>query len=187
MITLLLRHDGKQMLTVPCVTTCHDLAEVADHTWKMTCHWFPNASLCRRVPDQWRKLVCWTLKAKTEDKHIYVLQKQKSNMQIVENLLYWLWKIICILNGVCCAIVHLHCINVKNNCCWKLNVWTKSAKMWRACGVNFFCLSCDSLSSHIVADLEAAIFRKVSGWLSFLSSRRWYDCMHVKHDSVDLM
>lgn len=30
--------DGKQMLTVPCFTTCHDLAEVADHTWKITCH-----------------------------------------------------------------------------------------------------------------------------------------------------
>lgn len=33
-------HDGKQMLTVSCFTTCHDLKEVADHTWgkKMTCH-----------------------------------------------------------------------------------------------------------------------------------------------------
>lgn len=30
--------DGKQMLTVPCFTTCHDLAEVANHTWKITCH-----------------------------------------------------------------------------------------------------------------------------------------------------
>lgn len=26
-------HDGKQMLTVSCFTTCHDLKEVADHTW----------------------------------------------------------------------------------------------------------------------------------------------------------
>lgn len=31
-------------------------------------------------------------------------------------------KLVCILNNVCCAIVHLHCINVKKNVAEKLTV-----------------------------------------------------------------
>lgn len=46
------RHDGKQMLTVPCFTTCRDLAEVADHTWKMTCLLFPQCFSVLKGPYQ---------------------------------------------------------------------------------------------------------------------------------------
>lgn len=73
--------------------------------------------------------------------NIFMFSKRKKKIKHAncENLLYWK-KIVCILNGVCCAIVHLHCINVKKKAivAEKLNVWTKSAKMWHAYGVCFF-------------------------------------------------
>lgn len=50
-----------------------------------------------------------------EDKHLCLAKekKKKSNMQIVEICCIDFQKIVCILYGVCCAIVHLHCFNVK--------------------------------------------------------------------------
>lgn len=85
-------HDGKEMLTVPCFTTCHYLQEVGDHTWarrgKNDMPLIVRYFCCKGSLLERGTCFCWTLKDKKEGKHIHVLQRikkvKKSNMQIVE-------------------------------------------------------------------------------------------------------
>lgn len=64
-----------------------------------------------------------------EDKHLCLAKEKKKNQtcKLLKSAVLTL-KIVCILNGVCCAIVHSHCINVKTSVAENLNVRTKSEK-----------------------------------------------------------
>lgn len=74
-------------------------------------------------------------------------------MQIVK--ICCIEKIVCILNGVCCAIVHLHCINVKNMLLTNLT-YEQSAKMWHAyvC-LFFFLLVLHTIETILVLNLKS--------------------------------
>lgn len=72
-----------------------------------------------------------------EDKHICLAKEKKKEIKHANcwNLLYWLSKIVCILNGVCCAIVHLHCFNVKKQLLLKNLMYEQRVQ-------NVMCLLC---------------------------------------------
>lgn len=108
-----------------------------------------------KCPYQWRNQSVgqWMLKWR---KSIFLSskRKKKSNMQIVK--ICCIEKIVCILNGVCCAIVHLHCINVKHMLLTNLT-YEQSAKMWHACLFVCFFSSwyCTPLKLFLVLNLKS--------------------------------
>lgn len=85
-----------------------------------------------------------------KDKHIYVQQKKKKIKHANCQKSAVLKKIVCILNGVCCAIVHLHCINVKKKQLLLKNLTYEQRvqKCDMPMVFTFFCLCCDILALH---------------------------------------
>lgn len=108
-----------------------------------------------KCPYQWwnQSVGQWMLKWR---KSIFLSSKRKknSNMQIVK--ICCIEKIVCILNGVCCAIVHLHCINVKKYVADKFNVWTKCKNVtFHVFVCFFFLLVLHTIETILVLNLKS--------------------------------
>lgn len=106
-----------------------------------------------KCPYQWRNQSVgqWMLKWR---KSIFLSSKRKK-IQTCKLSICCIEKIVCILNGVCCAIVHLHCINVKNMLLTNLT-YEQSAKMWHACVCFvFFLLVLHTIETILVLNLKS--------------------------------
>lgn len=99
------------MLTAACFKTCLDLKDVWDHSWgKWTRLDFPMLLFSTLLTGNENLFAghWWVV-----GRHTYLcLAKEKKEIKH-KNCWQFCYvefqKIVCILNGVCCAIVHLHC------------------------------------------------------------------------------
>lgn len=99
------------MLAAVCFKTCLDLKDVWDHSWEK---WQGEISRCFSF--QPSQLIIKTCSLDTDglldDMHYLCLAKEKKG---IKHGNCWSFcyvefqNIVCIFNGVCCAIVHLHC------------------------------------------------------------------------------
>lgn len=164
-------HDGSNAAAA-CFITCVDLKDVANHSLdKWTRFDFPML-LFSTPPTVNENLFAghwWVV-----GRHTYLClakeekKKKKWNMQIVENLLCWISKLVRILNGVCCAIVHLHC-SCQNQLLLK-NLM--SAKTRLACCFYFYFFSIG------IVHISAWCFKAISGTAKQLKGERgslWED------------